>query len=38
LRRQDVIQVSGRQQTTDNQQTMRLARTPAGWVIREISR
>jgi serine/threonine protein kinase len=38
LRRQDVIQVSGRQQTTDSQQTMRLARTPAGWVIREIGR
>jgi hypothetical protein len=38
LRRQDVIQVSGRQQTTDNQQTMRLARTPTGWVIREIGR
>jgi hypothetical protein len=38
LRRQDVIQVAGRQQTTDSQQTMRLARTPAGWVIREIGR
>jgi serine/threonine protein kinase len=38
LRRQDVIQVSGRQQTTDSQQTMRLAKTPAGWVIREIGR
>jgi hypothetical protein len=38
LRRQDVIQVSGRQQTTDNQQTMRLVRTPTGWVIREIGR
>ena len=38
LRRQDVIQVSGRQQTADSQQTMRLARTPAGWVIREIGR
>ena len=38
LRRQDVIQVSGRQQTTDSQQTMRLARTPSGWVIREIGR
>jgi hypothetical protein len=38
LRRQDVIQVSGRQQTTDNQQTMRFARTPSGWVIREIGR
>jgi hypothetical protein len=38
LRRQDVIQVSGRQQTTDSQQTMHLARTPAGWVIREIGR
>jgi serine/threonine protein kinase len=38
LRRQDVIQVSGRQQTTDSQQTMRLARTPVGWVIREIGR
>jgi serine/threonine protein kinase len=38
LRRQDVIQVSGRQQTTDNQQTMRLVRTATGWVIREIGR
>jgi serine/threonine protein kinase len=38
LRRQDVIQVAGRQQTTDNQQTMRLARTATGWVIREIGR
>jgi hypothetical protein len=38
LRRQDVIQVSGRQQTTDSQQTMRLVKTPAGWVIREIGR
>jgi serine/threonine protein kinase len=38
LRRQDVIQVAGRQQTTDNQQTMRLVRTPNGWVIREIGR
>jgi hypothetical protein len=38
LRRQDVIQVAGRQQTTDNQQTMRLVRTPTGWVIREIGR
>jgi len=38
LRRQDVIQVSGRQQTTDSQQTMRLVKMPAGWVIREIGR
>jgi serine/threonine protein kinase len=38
LRRQDVIQVSGRQQATDNQQSMRLVRTAAGWVIREIGR
>jgi serine/threonine protein kinase len=38
LRRQDVIQVSGRQQTTDNQQTIRLVRTATGWVIREIGR
>jgi hypothetical protein len=38
LRRHDVIQAGGRQQTADSQQTMTLTKTAAGWVIREIGR
>jgi tRNA A-37 threonylcarbamoyl transferase component Bud32 len=38
LRRHDVIQAGGRQQTADSQQTLTLTRTPGGWVIREIGR
>ena len=38
LRRHDVIQAAGRQQTADSQQTMTLTKTGAGWVIREIGR
>jgi hypothetical protein len=38
LRRHDVIQAGGRQQTADSQQTLTLTRTQAGWVIREIGR
>jgi serine/threonine protein kinase len=38
LRRHDVIQAGGRQQTADSQQTMTLTRGASGWVIREIGR
>ena len=38
LRRRDTIQAGGRQQTADSQQTVTLAKTGAGWVIREIGR
>jgi serine/threonine protein kinase len=38
LRRRDTIQVAGRQQTTESQQSLTLTRTPGGWVIREIGR
>jgi hypothetical protein len=38
LRRRDVIQAGGRQQTVDSQQTMTLTKAAAGWVIREIGR
>jgi hypothetical protein len=38
LRRRDVIQARGRQQTADSQQAMTLVKTAAGWVIREIGR
>jgi serine/threonine protein kinase len=38
LRRRDTIQASGRQQTTESQQSLTLTRTPSGWVIREIGR
>lgn len=38
LRRHDVIQAGGRQQTADSQQTLTLARGASGWVIREIGR
>jgi hypothetical protein len=36
LRRRDTIEAGGRQQTVDSQQTLRLARGAAGWVIVEI--
>ncbi len=36
LRRRDTIQAGGRQETTESQQTMTLARTGRGWVIVEI--
>jgi hypothetical protein len=38
VRRHDVIQVSGRQQSADSQQTIGLTRTANGWVIRDIGR
>jgi serine/threonine protein kinase len=38
LRRRDVIQAGGRQQTADSQQTMTLTKTGTSWVIREIGR
>jgi predicted Ser/Thr protein kinase len=38
LRRQDVIQAGGRQQTADSQQSITLVRAASGWVIREIGR
>ena len=38
LRRRDTIQASGRQQTTESQQSLTLTKTPGGWVIREIGR
>ena len=38
VRRHDTIQVGGRQQTADSQQTMTLTRAGAAWVIREIGR
>jgi hypothetical protein len=38
LRRRDTIQAGGRQQTSEGQQTMTLARSGSGWVIREIGR
>jgi hypothetical protein len=38
LRRRDTIQVAGRAQTTESQQTMILTRSGGGWVIREIGR
>ena len=38
LRRQDVIQAGGRQQTADSQQSLTLVRSGSGWVIREIGR
>jgi hypothetical protein len=36
LRRRDVIQVGGREQTAETQQTLRVGRAGAGWVILEI--
>ena len=38
VRRHDTIQVGGRQQAADSQQTMTLTRAGAAWVIREIGR
>jgi hypothetical protein len=38
LRRQDVIQAGGRQQTAESQQSLTLVRASNGWVIREIGR
>jgi hypothetical protein len=38
LRRQDVIQAGGRQQTNESQQSLTLVRASNGWVIREIGR
>jgi len=38
LRRRDIIQVDGRAQTTESQQTMILTRAGGGWVIRDIAR
>jgi len=38
LRRQDVIQAGGRQQTSESQQTVTVTRVAGGWVIREIGR
>ena len=38
LRRRDTIVAGGRQQTTDIQQTMTVARSGAGWIITEIGR
>jgi len=38
LRRRDIIQAGGRQQTTESMQTMTLTRSASGWVIREIGR
>jgi tRNA A-37 threonylcarbamoyl transferase component Bud32 len=38
LRRRDIIQAGGRQQITNSEQTMTLARSTSGWVIREIAR
>ena len=33
LKRRDTIDVGGRKQTVDSDQTLQLARTPAGWVV-----
>jgi hypothetical protein len=38
LRRRDTIVAGGREQTADIQQTMRVARSGAGWIITEIGR
>jgi serine/threonine protein kinase len=38
LRRRDAIAVDGRQQTTDTQQTITVARAGSSWVIRDIGR
>lgn len=38
LRRHDVIQAGGRQQTADSQQTMTFTHVNGTWVIREIGR
>ena len=38
LRRRDAINVDGRQQTTDTQQTITVARAGSNWVIRDIGR
>jgi hypothetical protein len=38
LRRQDVIEVVGRRQTAESEQTITLARTAGNWVILEIGR
>jgi hypothetical protein len=38
LRRRDVIQAGGRQQTADSQQTLTLSKASGGWLIREIGR
>jgi hypothetical protein len=38
LRRRDTLDVGGRQQTTESQQTMTLTRTGGGWFISEIGR
>jgi hypothetical protein len=36
VRRRDIIQVSGRQQTTESQQVLTLARTTGGWILTDI--
>jgi hypothetical protein len=33
VRRRDTIEAAGRTQTVDSEQTLQLARTPAGWVV-----
>jgi len=38
LRRRDAIVVDGRQQTTETQQTITVARAGSSWVIRDIGR
>jgi hypothetical protein len=38
LRRRDAIVADGRQQTTDTQQTITVARAGSSWVIRDIGR
>ena len=38
LRRHDVVEMNGRRRTVDNEQTLRLLRSPAGWVIVRIGR
>jgi hypothetical protein len=36
VRRRDIIQVSGRQQTLESQQVLTLARTSGGWIVTDI--
>ena len=38
LRRHDVVEMNGRRRMVDNEQTLRLLRSPAGWVILRIGR
>jgi serine/threonine protein kinase len=38
LRRHDVVEMNGRQRTVDNEQTLRVGRSPAGWIILRIGR